>query len=156
MVALGGALLLIEARLKSGSLTSVRWAADLGKEVLVLPGPADSLLSEGPVALLREGATPVATAAHILEALGVSAAPHEMGPLEASPGEGLTRAQARLASLLEGGALDLDDLVRLSGEAPGRLLTLLLELELKAFVARDAAGRYRLQKPPASTTEEGD
>ena len=48
-----------------------------------------------------------------------------------------------MLALLEGDDLDLDDLVRFSGEAPGRLLTLLLGLEVRGLVARDEAMRYR-------------
>lgn len=147
MVVLGRALLLVEARLRSGSLTSVRWAADLGRDVLVVPGPVDSPLSEGPVALLREGATPVAGARHVLEALGVDggnpvAARTEPGTVAPSP------AEARLLVLLAGGPLDLDALVRLAGEPPGRVMTLLLGLEMRGLVTRDAGMAYRACGPP--------
>ena len=47
LVALADAVLVVEARRKSGTLTSAAWAADLGREVLVVPGPIDSELSEG-------------------------------------------------------------------------------------------------------------
>jgi len=142
MVALASALLLVEARLKSGSLSSVRWAADLGREVLVLPGPVDSLLSEGPVTLLREGATPVATCAHVLEALGLD--PEGPCPTEKGDAPQSSAPERRLLALLEGEPLDLDDIVRLSGDAPGHLLTLLLGLELRGLLVRDEAMRYRV------------
>lgn len=142
LVALAQALLVIEARLKSGTLTSVRWAADLGREVLAVPGPVDARLSEGPLRLLREGATPVGTAGHVLEALGLEpGAPVRMPPPVTDTS--LTPAERRVLTLLDGEGMDLDDLVRISGEAPGRLLTLLLSLEVNGRVVRGDGLRYR-------------
>ena len=50
--------------------------------------------------------------------------------------------------------MDLDDLVRASGEAPGRLLTLLLGLEVAGFVTRDDGIAYRLARDAFSSREE--
>ena len=147
MVALARALLVVQARVRSGTLTSVRWAADLGREVLVLPGPVDAAAGEGPLLLLREGATPVGSAAHVLEALGLE---EGSGKSSASPGvstTGLSPAEERVLALLDGEPLDLDEVVRLSGEAPGRLLALLLGLEARGLVQRDQAMRYGLRSP---------
>jgi DNA processing protein len=49
-------VLVIEARLKSGSLVTATLALDLGKELWVCPGAPEDPLAEGPNALLREGA----------------------------------------------------------------------------------------------------
>jgi DNA processing protein len=135
LVGLAEALLLVEARLKSGSLTSVRWAADLGREVLVVPGPVDAPLSEGPLTLLREGCTPVGSGDHVLLALGLS--PREGRSLRPSKApSGLDPAAQHLLALLGGGGLDLDEVVRVSGEAPGRVLAILLGLEVQGFVRK--------------------
>ena len=142
LVALSQALLVIESRLKSGTLTSVRWAADLGREVLVVPGAVDARLSEGPLQLLREGATPVGTAGHVLEALGLDVDIASRS-FAAAPAPVLTPAEHRLLALLDGDGMRLDDLVRMSGEAPGRLLTLLLALEVNGRVVRGDGLRYR-------------
>lgn len=48
--------LVIEARLKSGSLVTAKLSLDHGKEVWVVPGPPEEPLAEGPNSLLREGA----------------------------------------------------------------------------------------------------
>ncbi len=145
-LALAQALLIVEARLGSGSLTSVRWAADLGREVLVVPGPIDSQLSEAPITLLREGATAVGSPDHILEAVGLSVmaprAPALGSPTELSPAEG------RLLALLEGGGADVDDLIVLSGESPSRVLSLVLALEARGLIVREADGRsVRANRP---------
>ncbi len=49
-------VLVIEAKLKSGSLVTAKLALDQGKELWVVPGSPEDPLSEGPNSLLREGA----------------------------------------------------------------------------------------------------
>jgi DNA processing protein len=140
LVALADAVLVVEARRQSGTLTSAAWAADLGRELLVVPGPIDSELSAGPVDLLRDGATAVGSVAHVLEALGLAA---DQRPAAPSPGADavFTPAEDRLLALLSGGALDLDELVRISGEAPSRVIAMTLSLEARGVLARESDGR---------------
>jgi len=49
-------VLVMEARLKSGSLVTAKLALDLGKELWVCPGAPEDPSAEGPNFLLREGA----------------------------------------------------------------------------------------------------
>lgn len=63
-------VVVVEAKLKSGSLVTARLALDLGKELWVCPGAPEDPLAEGPNALLREGAARLArSAADIVEDL---------------------------------------------------------------------------------------
>lgn len=143
LVGLADVVLVVESRIKSGTLTSVRWAADLGIEVLVVPGRIDSPVSEGPLTLLREGATPVLREEHVLEALGFEGA-QARGPgatVEELPAEdGL---EGRLLAMLAAGPLGLDELVTLTVEPPGLLLGALLGLEAKGLLVREADQRFR-------------
>jgi len=66
---LSWAVVVVEGDPKSGSLITARWAADQGREVLAVPGPADSALSRGPLELLRAGARPAAEAEDVLALL---------------------------------------------------------------------------------------
>lgn len=148
LAALADAALLVEARIKSGSLTTVRWAADLGRDVLVVPGPYDAPLSEGPLELLREGATPVYAVEHVLEALGLSTeiarppTPSAGGEDGAADDErDVSPSEERLLALVRGAPTDLDDLVRLSGEPPSRVLTAVLALETRGLLRRGEDGR---------------
>jgi len=52
-------VVVLEARLRSGSLLTGRLALDLGKELWVCPGAPENSLMEGPNCLLREGAARV-------------------------------------------------------------------------------------------------
>lgn len=63
-------VLVMEAKLRSGSLVTARLALDLGKELWVCPGDPENPMAEGPNALLREGAARICRApADLLEDL---------------------------------------------------------------------------------------
>lgn len=66
---LGRALILVEAKIRSGSMTSVRHALDQGKEVFVYPGDPESAYFEGNHQLLREGGVYFTCAEDILDDL---------------------------------------------------------------------------------------
>lgn len=69
-------VLVTEARLKSGSLVTARLALDLGKELWVCPGSPEDPSSEGPNALLREGAARICLSPdQLLEDLGLGRVP---------------------------------------------------------------------------------
>lgn len=67
--ALSRAVLIVEATFRSGTLITARHAADQGRDVLAVPGPITSELSQGPNQLLRDGAIPCTSANDILSAL---------------------------------------------------------------------------------------
>ena len=54
--ALSDGVPVIQAREKSGALITARWAADQGRDVFAVPGPAGEALSRGCNGLLRDGA----------------------------------------------------------------------------------------------------
>ena len=68
MAGLAKATLLIEAGEKSGTLITARLAADYNRDVLVVPGSIFSKTSMGVHQFLKLGATPVTSAADILDA----------------------------------------------------------------------------------------
>ena len=67
---LGDALAMMEARIRSGSMTSVQHALEQGKDVFVYPGEPGSPRSEGNHQLLREGAIYFTAAEDIMEDMG--------------------------------------------------------------------------------------
>lgn len=66
---LSKAVVIIEGALKSGTLTTARYAAEQGREVLVLPGQVNEPMAQAPLLLLKQGATPVFSPTDILQAL---------------------------------------------------------------------------------------
>ncbi|OGZ44770.1 MAG: DNA protecting protein DprA [Candidatus Ryanbacteria bacterium RIFCSPHIGHO2_01_FULL_48_27] len=69
---LSSAVLVIEAREKSGTLITARHALELGRDVMAVPGSIFSTTSKTPHALIRDGATPVTSPEDIFHALGFS------------------------------------------------------------------------------------
>lgn len=69
VAALSKGVLVVEAALKSGSLTTARLATEIGKEVFAIPGSIHSPLHKGCHQLIRHGAKLVESAEHILEEL---------------------------------------------------------------------------------------
>jgi len=120
------ATVVVEARERSGALITADFALDDGREVFAVPGEITSSLSAGTNALLRLGATPLTSAADVLETLGIE------------PGQKPT-ASHPLLDLLPATA---DELVRATGRTPGEIAVELAELELNGFAA-EGDGTYR-------------
>jgi DNA processing protein len=131
------AIVVVEARERSGALITADLALEEGREVLVVPGEITSALSQGTNALLRLGATPATCADDVLEAIGVTCAssPGGPGPAPGSP------ARAALAALADG-ATTVDQVARRAGMDPGAAAAALVELELAGLV-EVRAGIYR-------------
>jgi DNA processing protein len=70
MAGMSHAVLVVEARTRSGTLITSRLATEYNRDVLTVPGSIFSEGSKGPAMLMRLGATPITTAAELLEALG--------------------------------------------------------------------------------------
>lgn len=64
-------VLVIEAREKSGSLITADLALEQGRDVYALPGPVDSMLSQGCHQLIRQGAGILMSPEMLLEELGL-------------------------------------------------------------------------------------
>ncbi len=69
MAALSGMTVVVEAVERSGSLLTADLAADFGRDLGAVPGPANSRASAGPNALLANGACVVRDAQDVLDAL---------------------------------------------------------------------------------------
>ena len=136
---LASALVVVEARLRSGSLVSARHAADQGVEVFAVPGPITLAGHAGSNRLLRDGAWPLLEARDVLDVLGWSVT---TGAGRTTPPQ---RDDAILASLRHAAATR-DELARRLGLEPARLASALLELELAGLVARDRDGRWRARR----------
>lgn len=70
IAALAQAVVVIQAGERSGSLVTARFALELGKEVLVVPGSILGQRYVGSNKLIKQGATPLTSAQDVLEAMG--------------------------------------------------------------------------------------
>lgn len=68
IAALAEAVVVVEASARSGALSTARWAADLGREVLAVPGSIRSPGSVGPNLLIRDGVRPFLDIGDLFEA----------------------------------------------------------------------------------------
>ncbi len=129
----------VEASRKSGSLITARLAAEQNREVFAVPGSIQSFKSSGTHTLIKQGAKLVEHARDVIEELVpmVRLEPQS----EDDPNDAADAVQASL-STDEHGVLDalgpypahIDDLARGLSMEPGRLSSLLLQLELKGLV----------------------
>lgn len=69
IAALAAAVIVVEATERSGALSTARWAVDLGREVLAVPGSIRSRQSSGTNLLIRDGARPFLGIADLFEAV---------------------------------------------------------------------------------------
>jgi len=69
IVKLSKAVLVIEGRKRSGTLSTATHAANLGVEVFAIPGPVNSPLSDAPLYLIEQGARVASSPEDILEYL---------------------------------------------------------------------------------------
>jgi len=147
--ALAHAVVVVEARAKSGSLGTARHAADQGREVLAVPGALDAATSEGPNRLLRAGAWPVLDAGDVLAAIGLGPASASeraaLAPCEDAPRE--TSADPIVAALREE-PRTRDELVAALGWSAQRLAAALVALELDGAIVEERDGRLRVAPRP--------
>jgi DNA processing protein len=140
--ALSEAVVVVEARIASGTLVTARHAANQGVDVLAVPGPVTSPTSAGPHQLLRDGAGLVTSGADLLEAFGLapSAAPEASAArMDAAPSGSLP---ARVLALLRVEPLARDALAARLGARDPDLAAALLDLELSGRATEDRDGRW--------------
>ena len=132
------AVVVVEARERSGTLITARHALDQGIDVFAVPGSIDLPSCRGSNRLLRDGAWPLLEARDVLELLGAPGspvAPTPPSPLD--PGPRAVLAQLRRAPASR------DELARALGQPVASLAADLLDLELGGRIAEDRDGRLR-------------
>lgn len=144
-------VVVVEAGLRSGSLNTARTAAEVGRPVGVVPGPITSMASAGCHQARRDGyaelVTDVAEVVDLVGEMGVDAAPHRSGTVEAVDRLGygdrqvLEMVPVRVAAGAETIAVAAGVCITAAVAALGRL-------ELEGYVRRDASG-WRKSSSPA-------
>ena len=132
LVALAGAVVLVECPHGSGALHSARLAWDTGTPLWVVPADVQRASAAGSNSWLAQGASALLTPADLLRSLGP-------GPLQGHTPSGRPqrqRIQEREAALLAamGSGASLPELCRRLREEPGRISERLLQLEMAGVV----------------------
>ncbi|MDQ6846203.1 MAG: DNA-processing protein DprA [Candidatus Dormibacteraeota bacterium] len=147
IAALAEAVVVVEATARSGALSTARWAADLGREVLAVPGSIRNPSSAGTNFLIRDGVRPYLGIADLFEAV-----PHLRRGLAASsvrPVAGAADAHLAAGDALLGRILDElttdpvhpDDLAAALGVGAVALGPALTTLQLRGAVTDVCGGR---------------
>ncbi|MCZ6785435.1 MAG: DNA-processing protein DprA, partial [Proteobacteria bacterium] len=137
---LARAVIVVEARGRSGSLITARHAAGQGRDVMAVPGPIDGPVSAGPNRLIRDGARPVLGVGDVLEELQWE----RCTPEQPAPAEADTAEVGAIVCALRHAPLGRDELCRELGRSPEALALDLVNLELEGRVVEDRDGRLRL------------
>ena len=119
--------------MQSGSLITARLAAEMGREVLAIPGSIHSPQSRGCHALIKQGAKLVETAQDVLEELHLEGTP--VAPASATPDTATESCDPILAAM-GFDPVSQEALSARTGMGPAQLGARLLELELMGQVAR--------------------
>lgn len=145
---LSWAVVVVEGDPKSGSLITARWAADQGREVLAVPGPADSALSRGPLELLRAGARPAAEAEDVLALLPGWVRRSVPAPAEEPRAVPLWDGPdgEKILELLGSHALSLEELAGGTGWELPRVLAALGELEARGALRALPGSHYAIDQ----------
>lgn len=135
IAALAKGTVVVEAGPKSGSMNTVDWCNQLGREVFAVPGPVNGICSRGPHQLLREGA-------HFTENVQDVLAQFELR----MPKEVLV-SSCPVMEVLQRGDHSLDALAHELGRSPDDLLPELMELEIEGKLIRLSGGYYHRLGP---------
>ena len=153
IAALSLAVVVVEAAEKSGSLITARLAAELGREVMAVPGRITAPESRGANRLIQDGAhvamgwedvvgvLPERWKARVTATAGIGragdAAAAGRGALEGEPS-----GYRSILELLGEDPIDIDHVIERSGLGAGRVSAALLELELEGRVRQIEGKRF--------------
>lgn len=147
--------IVVEAAKRSGSLITARLALEQGREVFAVPGSPLDPRAAGTNGLIRQGAILTESAKDVLETIlplvqrddPFEGTLDDPAPLEADevPIEDVS-ASARddILRLLGPSPVEIDDLIRESGQTPAAVFLVLLELELAGRLQRHSGAAVSL------------
>lgn len=135
---LADGILLVEARKKSGSLITMDYGLDQGKNIYACPGRITDSLSYGTNHIIQLGGKLVLEPRDILEDFGIDAVrqSHEEPDLSL-----LTTDERSIYELLSLMPKHVEEILNESHKKVGQVTQLLLQLQLKGFV-KEISGNY--------------
>jgi DNA processing protein len=138
-------VVIVEARRDGGAMITARLALEYGREVFAVAGPVHASGSEGPHALVRDGARLVTSAGDVLEDLGLaspqSAASWTQDPIPALVAS-LSPDERRVLGVLAAEPQLLDRIARLAGMPASATTAVLSRLELAGLASRHPGARF--------------
>ncbi len=144
--ALSMGVIVIEATVDSGSLITVGYALEQGKEIFAVPGNITSANSKGTNNLIKKGAKLVEDAEEIIDELGpqIKGILKEEKLMTKEPLPSMTENEKLLYSFLSSEPKHIDDITRGTKISGSEVLSILLNLELKGIVRQIGGKRFFL------------
>ncbi|MBI4948449.1 DNA-protecting protein DprA [Candidatus Berkelbacteria bacterium] len=127
--------LVVEAVIKSGTLTTARAAIDYNRDLMAIPGDITRPTSQGPNFLISCGATPLINSEILNSYYKLSAQKIE-----------LTELGSAIVEILKTKSANADVLQNLTNSSINEILTELTQLELSGLVALTSNGDYTLKQ----------
>jgi DNA processing protein len=153
IAAMSLAVVVVEAAERSGSLITARLAAELGREVLAVPGRITTPESRGANRLIQDGAhlalgwedvvavLPERWKACVAETAAIGAA-GDAAVAGRDAAEGEPSGYKKILALLGEDPVDIDHVIERSGLGAGRVSAALLDLELEGRVRQIEGKRF--------------
>jgi DNA processing protein len=130
-------VVIVQASAESGSLITAGYALEQGREVFAVPGNVGAEGSRGTNRLIKDGAKLVESSDDILEEILPQWRREEGEPRKSKAAAvDLNREEEMLYKLLGETPLHIDAIIRESQLDPGRVSSLLLNLELKGLISQ--------------------
>lgn len=143
MAGISHATLVIEARLKSGTLITSKLAVEYNRDVGAVPGSIFSSLSEGPNQLIDLGAKIIRSSDDILEMLGLKKR-EEMKSIQPSLFMNLSENEKKIVEFLQIESHTAEQLILKSGLSAKDINESLSSLEISGLI-EESNGKFRVR-----------
>lgn len=137
---LSDAVIVTEAAIHSGTMSTVAHALEQGREVFVVPGNITSPLSAGCNKLIKQGAHPITCADDVLEII----APNLLQPQAILP-LGSTKLESQIINLLQSGIRDGDELLIQTGADASEFSQTLTLMEISGTIRALGGNQWTLK-----------
>ncbi|TAL15175.1 DNA-protecting protein DprA [Patescibacteria group bacterium] len=137
---LADAVIVTEAAIHSGTLSTVNHALEQGREVFAVPGNITSPLSAGCNGLIKQGAAPITSAEDVLEVIAL-----DLLQPQQSLALGSTPLETKIIQLIQSGIRDGDQIQEESGFDASEFSQALTMLELGGTIRALGGNQWTLR-----------
>ena len=146
-------IVVVEATKKSGSLITARLALEQNRDVFAVPGSINSFKSTGTHFLIKQGAKLVENAEDILEDFDFyTDTPNPSGARQNNISaqtlpEEMTEEEQAVYTLIDNYPVHIDNIVRASHMEPGKVLSILMKMELDGYITQLPGRMFVINQP---------
>lgn len=126
-------VIIVECKLKSGALITADYAGDFNRALYAVPGPAYSVLSNGPHMLIQNGAALITKGEDILEDLSLSLPSDDNKNLQ-FVSQKFTETEKAVLECMQDAAITVDAITKATLLLPADILEALTSLELNGVI----------------------